>query len=238
MDELEFRRRLLADPGNIDDELAVAMQAPNNKVLAEELQALDKQLNKALHDIQVPDGLVDRILFHQSGHAEKKSPKQRQHFALAASVAFAFGLMLGQFNWGSAISPVQATSLEQVALTHMLEEQSFISNIDENVTLTQVNAKLAPFDSQFSAIDDHISYVNHCGFGDTAAMHMIMQTEYGEVTVFLVPQPSQNVSRFEDEQHKGMLVPLENNSLIVIGDKKLSISPIVTKIKNNLLQQI
>ncbi len=65
MDDLEFRRRILADP---NDNSAEMIEAKNsslvNRKLSDELQQLDTKLEKALK-VDVPDDLVDRILFHQ-----------------------------------------------------------------------------------------------------------------------------------------------------------------------------
>ncbi len=238
MDELEFRRRLMADPNDLDAEILAESRSASNQAFADEMQALDRDISKALNDIDVPDGLVDRVLFHQSGHEETHQKHARYHVALAASVAFAFGIMLGQFNWSHAIPAAHASSLEQIALSHVVNEAPFVATIDENVTLTQVNAKLAPFGQQMNELMGHITYVNHCGFGDTAAMHMVMQTPNGEVTIFLVPTQSSDMSSFEDELNKGVLLPLENSSLIVVGDKSHTLSPIVDTIRANLSQMI
>ncbi|WP_087021416.1 DUF3379 family protein [Thaumasiovibrio subtropicus] len=241
MDELEFRRRVMADPNDLDAELKAAMQSPSHQAFTDEMQALDKEIAKALNDVEVPDGLVDRVLFHQTGHEKTQRTHVRYHVALAASVAFAFGIMLGQFNWTAALPDANANTLEQIALQHVNNESEFVAAIDENVTLAQVNAKLAPFGKQLNDlnVDGRVTYVNHCGFGETAAMHLVMKTSKGhEVTVFLVPQASPDMSSFEDDRHKGVVMPMENASLIVVGEKAQPLSPIVDNIRANLSQSI
>ena len=66
MDELEFRRRLYADPNELDEQLSsyVAQDAQREKLVAD-LQSLDKRLEQALN-IEVPDNLAERIILNQS----------------------------------------------------------------------------------------------------------------------------------------------------------------------------
>jgi len=237
MDDLEFRRRILADPNDNSQEMITAKNSSiANRKLSDELTQLDAKLEKVLK-VDVPDDLADRILFNQSGQPEQNQSKTRFHLAIAASVAFAFGLFIGQFN--SDIAPTGYTSeIAQVALDHVYTEAPFIADIDESVSLQQVNAKLTPFGSELANLPGHVYYVNHCGFGDKNALHMVMATDHGKVTVFVVPEKSQNMSSFSDNSLQGVVMPIQNASLIVVGDKGQDVTPIAQSLESDLSWEI
>ena len=238
MDDLEFRRRLLADPFDNSQDMAEARNASiTNRKLSDELQQLDSKLEQAMK-VDVPDDLADRILFHQSGQPSKKSWKPRTLVAMAASVAFVFGLFVGQYNQG--VGPDNHhLEIAQIAMDHVKHEAGFVSNIDESVSLSQVNAKLTPFGSSFNEVPGHIYYVNHCGFGDKFALHMVMGTPEGKVTVFVVPeQQSPDMTQFEGSDMQGVVMPVQNASLIVVGDKGQDVSPVAKSLSSELNWEI
>ncbi|MCQ1059590.1 DUF3379 domain-containing protein [Photobacterium sp. ZSDE20] len=237
MDDLEFRRRLLADPFDNSQDLAEARnESIANRKLSDELQQLDNKLEQAMK-VDVPDDLADRILFHQSGQPSSNSFKPRTLVAMAASVAFVFGLFIGQYNQGISASNPQL-EIAQIAMEHVKAEAPFIDGIDESVTLSQVNAKLTPFGSTFNDIPGHVYYVNHCGFGNKNALHMVMDTPQGKVTVFVVPEQSPDITPFNDQSMKGVVVPVRNASLIVVGENGQDVSPVATTLRNELNWEI
>lgn len=70
MDDLEFRRRIMSDPKGRDDEIELAIsQNSANAKFVDDILGLDAQLEKAMK-VDVPDGLVDRVLFNQSAETE------------------------------------------------------------------------------------------------------------------------------------------------------------------------
>lgn len=66
MDDLEFRRRLLADPSLSDPELAAAVAAdPARQRAADEAARLERGIRAAL-EVEVPQDLADRVLLRQA----------------------------------------------------------------------------------------------------------------------------------------------------------------------------
>ena len=88
MDDLQYRRRIYADPKCQDEDMLAAQQAdPAKKEFAQELNQLDEKLKQAMK-VPVPDGLCEKLILRQTlaSHQQKKR-KSRVHLALAASVA-------------------------------------------------------------------------------------------------------------------------------------------------------
>lgn len=81
MDELEFRRRLFADP-NDKDVIAQADTDPAKQRLVKEMQDFDATLHSAL-DISVPDDLAQKILAKQQADTETSSKQSAEVKQLA-----------------------------------------------------------------------------------------------------------------------------------------------------------
>ena len=244
MDDLEFRRRLLANPNDNDPELVKTKnQSTTNRHFANELQQLDLRLKQTIN-VDIPENLADRILFHQSSQAQPKNHhpyKRYLSYGLAASVMFFVGVMVGQ----QQLSPQQPqsqvftpTSMSAIALQHVNAEARFVEHTDEAVTLQQVNAKLKPFGTSMNQLPGHIYYLNYCGFDGNRALHMIVGTDKGKMTVFIVPQTSSQIATDSDNINQSLLLPLQDASLIVVGDKDDKLMPIAEKLKSELYWQI
>ncbi|MFA0158325.1 DUF3379 domain-containing protein [Vibrio sp. 10N.261.46.A3] len=234
MDDLEFRRRVLSEPKQrTQDIVDAAANSETNSNFLDDVLALDKQIHSAMN-VDVPDDLADRILFNQTSSEESKVVRPtfaRRAMAMAASVAFVAGLLVGQVNWGNAfVSPAQA-SLVDTAMKHVVDEKSFVSNIDEQVTSQQINAKMNPFAFQFDdAFPYHVYYLNHCGFGKSNAVHMVFQGAKGKVTLFLTGIPTDKPIDFDEKGMSGSVTPVDGSSLILVGENGEDVSKIAEKL--------
>ena len=230
MDELEFRRRIMSDPKNRDSEVSAAINSSDkNSQFVDEVMELDKKIAKAM-SVDAPDDLADRILFtHTSTHEDNlvRPNFARRAMAMAASVAFVVGLLVGQVNWGNLIVKPAQASLEETAMDHVLNEKAFVSSIDEQVPSAQINAKMLPFAYQLSkTFPYHVYYLNHCGFGHTNAVHMVFQGDKGKVTLFLTRISSEDTRDFNEKGMAGFIEPMGETSLILVGDENENLANI------------
>lgn len=234
MDELEFRRRIMSDPKHRDSEICAAIKEnEQNAQFADEVLDLDKQIAKAMA-VDVPEDLADKILFNQTSVARDNVVRPnfaRKAMAMAASVAFVAGLLVGQLNWSNlVVSPAQA-SLATTALQHVVDEKPFIQNLDEQVKSSQINAKMMPFDHQLSeTFPYHVYYLNHCGFGKSNALHMVFRGEKGKVTLFLTGIPSNQTVDFNEDGMAGVVEPMGDTSMIIVGDEGEDVAKIAESI--------
>ncbi|MDC5703653.1 DUF3379 domain-containing protein [Vibrio europaeus] len=234
MDELEFRRRIMSDPKQRDSEISAAIkESEQNAQFADEILDLDKQIAKAMA-VDVPEDLADKILFNQTSVARDNVVRPnfaRRAMAMAASVAFVAGLLVGQLNWSNlVVSPAQA-SLATTALQHVVDEKPFVQNLDEQVKSSQINAKMMPFDHQLSeTFPYHVYYLNHCGFGKSNALHMVFRGEKGKVTLFLTGIPSNQTVDFNEDGMTGVVEPMGDTSMIIVGDEGEDVAKIAESI--------
>ena len=120
MDELEIRRRLLANPQDAVDNLS-----SSDRLLQTELLELDKELTKALQ-IPVPSDLADRLLFNQ--------PRRRYWpLALAASVALV------------SLLSFQAYALQSTTDIPLSEVNQLLAEVGGNLTTGGYPVRYARF---------------------------------------------------------------------------------------------
>jgi hypothetical protein len=180
--------------------------------------------------VDVPEDLADKILFQNSNNVVKASFGKRA-LSIAASVAFAVGLAAGQINWGAVIAPPAYASLSQTAMEHVYAERPFTDTVDEQANMSQLNMKLLPFEFQFKQnFPYHIYYLNHCGFGDTMAMHVEFAGDKGRVTLFITRIASDSANQFSDEKFAGEILPIGEASLIVVGERNEDLAAIVEQL--------
>ncbi len=242
MDDLEFRRRILSDPKHKDADIQQALTNNHtNHKFVEDVLDLDEKIKQAMN-IEVPEDLADKILFNQSANMfEENVLKQtftKKAVALAASIAFTAGLLFGQVNWSNIIiSPAQAT-LADTAINHVLHEEPFVRNLDESVPSEFINTKLSPLQFQFShRFPYHVYYLNHCGFGDSTAVHMVFQGHKGKVTLFITNIPSEKTIDFNKEGLSGIVKPMDKASIILVAKQGEDIESLVTEL-TPLIQSI
>ncbi|NVD06202.1 DUF3379 domain-containing protein [Vibrio sp. JPW-9-11-11] len=237
MDELEFRRRIMSDPKCRDKDIVAAIQTSDkHNQFADEIGELDKKIAKAML-VDVPDDLADRILFNQTSSLEEQTVIRptfaRKAMAMAASIAFVAGLLVGQVNWGNIVVTPAEASLASTAIKHVVDEKPFVEHLDEQVPSSQINAKMAPFDHQLAAnFPYHVYYLNHCGFGQSNALHMVFQGQKGKVTLFLTGISAEQAVDFNQEGMSGVIEPMGNNSLILVGEQGENVAIIVQKLSS------
>ncbi|MBL0530784.1 DUF3379 domain-containing protein [Aeromonas caviae] len=243
MDELEFRRRAITHPSDRDPAfLEAAETSPANRKHLEEMKQLDRQLRRTL-EVEVPAGLADRILLRQAVEASDEvvvpltpaAPRRTwRPVAIAASVAFLLGMSTRWISWPPASEPF---SLAQVAMAHVYGEEPFIHDVDEQVSLQTINAKMEKYGATLTDMQGMtVTYINHCAFYQGPALHMVIQGKMGPVTLFLVPKhlPLAIQPDFADGRLKGEVLPLKGANMVLIGDMQEPLAPVARQIESHL----
>ncbi|GEA10404.1 DUF3379 family protein [Alteromonas sp. KUL49] len=222
MDELEFRRRIYADPNTTDSDVIEA--AKNNEKLRafwNEQKALDNQLKQVLN-VSVPDDLAHKLIWQQSANdLARHKHKTPWYIGLAASVAFVMGV--GVMSWVN--KPV---SLDVHALAHMQYAQTEQAHSPLPVDLAQVNAKLASFGAEFTGMIGDVQVANYCHLNMVRSLHLIMDTPEGKMSVFIVPQRNDVdiPDSFSDTLYRGESMRMQRANVLVVGDKASDLSEV------------
>jgi hypothetical protein len=220
MDELEFRRRIYADPETTDSDVVEAAKADDNKRhFWNEQKQLDKQLKQALK-VDVPDDLANKLIWQQSADEfTRYKRRSRWYLAMAASVAFTVGIALTMWHHkplsigGQALAHMQYADMEQA---HSLLP----------VDLNMVNAKLASFGASFNEMLDGVEVANYCHLSTVRSLHLIVDTPQGKMSVFVVPERGDVTvpSEFADKQYRGESLKLQRANVMIVGDKDADLS--------------
>ena len=184
MDDLQFRRSILADPSSQDEAILAAKSAdPAKKKLADDLCQFDEKLKQAMK-ITVPEDLADKLLLRQSlaSHQQEKR-KTRTHLALAASVAIIAGIVVNYLQFSNIYS-----NLGDYALAHVYHEQAVFSNDDNTrVSLSSLNKKMSTFKGSFNSSMGELISADYCRFDGIKSLHLVFKGEHSPVTVFVIP---------------------------------------------------
>jgi hypothetical protein len=233
MDDLQFRRAILAEPSNQDAELLSAIQSdPAKQQFANELSQLDEKIKQAF-EIPVPEGLSEKLILRQTlaSHQIQKR-KKRVHLALAASVAIVGGLLFNFMQFSSAY-----TNLGDYALAHVYHEEGIFANNSPNrVSLTSLNNKMAAFDGNFSDSLGELIFADYCRFDGMKSLHLVFQGKTSPVNVFVVPKNEQLTfsETFNDKSLYGESLNFKQSNVIVVADKNESLKQWQKNISQNI----
>ena len=216
MDELEFRRRTIAQPNELDKELQeFANSSADRQQFLNESKSFDKQLDNAL-EIPVPDNLAERIILNTSLKEKARTDELEQkdnvvsarswfkfdrvHLALAAS----FVIAVSAFMFSEEQS-INQTAGEH-ALAHVYHE-IYALNKTQPISIQTVNEKLALLGGQISDLPGKVTYVTFCDFQGERGLHLVFESDFGPMTVFIVPSDNQifeiGSDDFNDSRYAG-----------------------------------
>lgn len=219
MDDLEFRRRLFAEPNAKDNEFEQAKNmSDERRNLATDIDKLDNHIAQAL-DVPVPSDLCDRLILRQTLASHQQTKKNsRVHLALAASVTIAVGVAFSFLQFSSAYN-----NLGDYALAHTYHEVDYFSNADEaDVTLASLNKKMASFDGSFTDKMGDLMFADYCRFDGMKSLHLVFRGESSPVNVYVVPHNEDLAfsQRFSDKNLSGKSMSFKDKNIIIVGDHK------------------
>ncbi|MBC7008811.1 DUF3379 family protein [Pseudoalteromonas sp. BZK2] len=214
MDELEFRRRILAEPSTIDKELeAFAEQDTDKQAFIDDVRAFDDELSKALN-IPVPENLAQRII-DNTYSSEEESAEQPLDTIVEAKSRFAFNrlYLAAAASFLVAISVFFVSnkqhtlySVGEHAFAHLYHE---IGSLDkhEAIDLASVNEKFATIGGHLDELPGKVTYLMFCDFQGKKGLHLVFESDFGPMTVFIVPSDEQPFGTgsddFNDERFAG-----------------------------------
>ncbi|MCW8093055.1 DUF3379 family protein [Alteromonas sp. ASW11-130] len=231
MDELEFRRRIYADPNTTDEAVIAAAKTDTKKqAFWNEVKSFNQKLEKAT-DIAVPEDLAHRLIWQQGiKQFQQKKQRSRRLLAVAASVAIMIGVSFTLWNqWLNA-------DLQNQLLTHASYADQEEAHADAPADLTNVNAKLAGYGAQFENNMGEVKVANHCYLGAAKTLHLILKTAQGTLSVFVFPEHESRYipKQFANEHVKGSLLTMNDRSVVVMGERDADLTAWESKLKKTL----
>ncbi|QIZ77232.1 DUF3379 family protein [Ferrimonas lipolytica] len=230
MDDLEFRRRLFAEPNSQDPQLTAATSLSEQRSqLRDEVRQLDSKIVDALK-IDVPEDLAERLLLRQNLTVHQQSKRRhRWQLAAAASVAFVVGITF-------TLISQRPDNLGAHAFAHVDHENDFVAELNEHVSLASLNYKMKPLGGQLAALPGDVVYANYCDFQGVRSLHIVMETPQGRVTLFMIPEEGgMNLpSTFTNDKYNGVGVDKHNLHLALVGNKQQELKPVLDELSRNM----
>lgn len=237
MDDLQFRRSILADPKSRDDAISAAIKNDSAKQkFTQDVSALDDKIAQAM-DIPVPDDLYNKLILRQTlaSHQQQKT-KTRVRLAMAASVAFVMGLTVNFMMFSSSYK-----NLGDYAIAHVNHEASHFSNNDQpSVTLASLNDKMAVFKGSFNSTLGTLIFANYCRFDGSKSLHLVFQGQSSPVNIFILPDDEdiEFIADFANDKLQGRSLHFNHSNIIVVGDKKEPIKQWQERVNNSITWSI
>lgn len=209
MNCLDFRRRLLADPGAIAPELVAHRDSCAACTgFASEQNQHERHLAAALR-IAVPEGMQARLLLRQN-LAEAQA--RRRHLAMAASILITAGTV-GALAWVSQLSP----AIDRAVLAHVREEPEHLK-ANARLSPREVNTALRPLGLTLASAPGEVNYAGICDIRQQPGAHLVVAGRQGPVTVLLLPSEQiSSVRRFRDREWRGLIMPVNTGSMAIVG---------------------
>lgn len=237
MDDLEFRRRMYADPNSKDPELNQAINSDaKRKEFSDELRAFDDKIASALK-VDVPENMANQLILQQSLQAHQVTKrKSRIQLAMAASVAFAVGIAINFVN----SSPVYQ-DISDYSLAHYHHEADhFDKKASATYTLASVNEEMANLQVGFAEKIGELISVDDCYFDGMDSIHLVFEGKYDNVTVFIIPKNEhlKFSESFQDKSVQGVTHQYSNGDVIIMGDKREPLQQWQQKIDHSIVWSI
>ena len=185
----------------------------------------EQRIARAL-ELPVPELRMPELPEIDSENVVAIKPRRRAvapvWLAMAASVALV--AIVGVRMFGAA---ADYDSLADEILAHLDHEPYALRVTDEPVTdrrLTRiVPANLATLDHSAGLI----TYAQNCKIQGKVSPHLVIQGKNGPVTVILMPEVRvQSAEPIEGESINGVILPVGDGSIAIIGEKDEDLAPI------------
>lgn len=231
MDELEFRRSIYSEPSTNDEDVRKAADQDESKQkLWEDIKGLDAAIQEVMN-VPVPENLAHKVILNQSLNQHQETRKRgRVQLALAASVAFAIGISFTTFKQNQS-----EFDLSEGALAHFYHAKEMESG-DANLSMQQVNFKLASFGTQLSSSIGKVYSANFCDVNNVKTLHLVMDGEQGKVSVFIVPHEDRFLIQdsFGDDNMSGKSLQMGDHDMVIIGEKNEPLDKLKTSLSSKL----
>lgn len=245
MDELEFRKRVYANPKDLDEEvLEAARSNPDYQKILDETLTLEDSLAPLLKNPAAPEDLIAQLLSIpeedelesevvptvNSNVSPIRARKQNffQYYAVAASLVLAVGVI---FLIGNNRGPSPA----DIAFGNELLEHLHIDNVEiDDITngieyavldLDEVNFSMANAGTRLLKPNEEQNYevrsAKPCEIIPAyESAHLVLEGSHGAVSVIVINnQPVEVEFDISDERFAGIILPMEQGNMILVGEK-------------------
>lgn len=197
------------------------------------LDTLDLKIARALQ-IDVPPLVMPELPDIDHGKLATLRPRKRLKapiwFAAAATVVLGLSIAL-------RMSPMfqDYASLSEEVLAHLDHEPAALSVTDVPVSDSKLQRALPASVAVFDREEMLITYANPCVINGHRVPHLVIQGQYGPVTILLMPE--ENVAEttpLEGDNVHGVILPVGDGSIAIIGPREEPLEPIQENVRQTV----
>lgn len=219
MNCLEFRRRLGSDPASRDPAfVAHREECPSCAAAYARAVEFEAELARAI-DVDVPEGLADRILLAQTTAERTAAPQRRRRHGLERfALSFAAAAALAVVVVGIQRETQRETPLGRLVIEHVRHHERHATEARGELAGNAIRAAFTSRGVDLPNVPPGISYVHECPVGPYRTVHMVMPEGEGAVSVVYVADPDR--PRREDVDDAGLHareVPMGDGALVMVG---------------------
>jgi hypothetical protein len=192
----------------------------------DQMRALDVRIAKALELDVPPLNPPDLPSIDATDNVVTLAPRRPRAksgwFALAASVMLAAVVGVRMFT-----ADVDDASLGAAVLAHVDHDPSALVVSSTPVSDTMLARAVPPGVAHMGHDAGLITYAKSCEINGKTVPHLVIQGEKGPVTILLMPDESVSTAQtLEGESVHGVLLPVGNGSIAIIGARDESLGRI------------
>lgn len=232
----EYRQEIAADP-DFDGGAGHIAECEACRDYRGRMRALDGRIAAALA-IDVPALEVPELPAVEDDNVVDLGSRPRisapTWFAIAASTALA--AVLGFRMLGSGI---EYDSLAAEILAHVEHEPYSMQVTNVRVDNGRLQRVLADRVERFEPEGALITYAQSCVINGKTVPHLVIQGEQGPVMILLMPEERvASAIPLEDEDSRGVILPVGDGSIAIVGGRNERLEPIESALKNSVLWSI
>lgn len=222
---------MAADPSSADvvDHVSACASC---QVFRQEMLDLDAKLAAALA-IPVPPLKMPELELPETENVAVL-PRRRMSapawFAVAATIA-----VVAVFGFRLQADRLLQPSLADEIVAHLEHEPYAFNNTDTAVSDDRL-ARIVP--ANVAALDHSaglITYAQSCIINGETVPHLVIQGERGPVTILLMPNQKVNKAQnIRGESINGVILPVGNGSIAIVGEDNEDLERIERKMKNSV----
>ncbi len=232
----EYRQEIAADP-DFDGGAGHIAECEACRDYRGRMRDLDSRIAAALA-IDVPALEVPELPAIEDDKVVDLGSRRRMSaptwFAIAASTALAAVLGFRMLGPG-----IEYDSLAAEVLAHVEHEPHSMQITDVSVDDGRLQRVLADRVERFEPEGALITYAQSCVINGKTVPHLVIQGEQGPVMILLMPEEKvASAIPLEDEDSRGVILPVGDGSIAIVGGRNERLEPIESALKNSVLWSI
>jgi len=228
----DYKQAIAADP-SFDGGAAHLSECAACQAYRKDILSLDNRISAALN-LSVPELVMPELPDLEVENVVALRPKKRNTttwLAIAATVVIAATVGFRMLS-----TDIHYESLEAEIIAHLDHEPASLVVTSKRVSDKRLSAVVPADMSTMGHTAGLVTYARTCEINGKAVPHLVIQGERGPVTILLMPDEKIDAAADLSGEHiDGVLLPVGNGSIAIIGERGERIDAISNTVRNSVM---